>query len=181
MNIPNRLSIARVGLIPICVLFLHIDTPFGQTAALIVFLIAVFTDWLDGYIARRDRIVTNFGKFIDPVADKLLVLSTMIALCGLDRMPAWACILVLFRELAVDGLRLIAAGGGKVIAAGNLGKIKTVTQMTMLTVYILKNWPFGAFPMDVILLVCAMVMTVWSGVDYFIRNKGVLSDAEDVG
>lgn len=178
MNLPNRLSIARVALIPVCLLFLHVDTPFCQAMALIVFLAASLTDWLDGYLARRDNIITNFGKFLDPVADKLLVLSTMIALCGLGRFPSWACIVVLFRELAVDGLRLIAVEQGKVIAAGKLGKIKTTLQMTTLVVFLLKNWPFGDFPMDSILLALTIGMTIWSGVDYFVRNWDVLKGAK---
>lgn len=179
MNIPNRLSIARVALIPVCLLFLHINTPFCQGVALVVFLVAAATDWLDGYLARRNNIVTNFGKFIDPVADKLLVLSTMIALCGLGRFPAWACIIILFRELAVDGLRMVAVEQRKVIAAGPLGKIKTTLQMVTLVVYLLHNWPFGAFPMDTILMVASVLMTLWSGIDYFAKNWDVIKPTEE--
>ncbi len=175
MNLPNRLSILRVLLIPVCLAFLCVDTPFCQAMALAVFLVAAATDWLDGYLARRNNIVTNFGKFLDPVADKLLVLSVMIALGGMGRFPIWACIIVLFRELAVDGLRLVAVEQHKVIAAGKLGKIKTSLQMATLVVYLLKNRPFGAFPMDVILMIAAVLMTIWSGVDYFKRTWDVLA------
>lgn len=174
MNLPNRLTLLRVLLIPVCLGFLAVDTPFCQIVALVVFCVASATDWLDGYLARRDHIVTNLGKFLDPVADKLLVLSVMIALCGLGRFPAWACVIVLFRELAVDGLRLVAMEQRKVIAAGPLGKIKTSLQMVMLIVFLLKNWPFAPFPMDSILLGLTLVMTVLSGVDYFVRNRAVL-------
>ena len=102
LNIPNRLSLLRICLVPVCVLLLYLPGQAARIAALIVFCIAAFTDFLDGQIARRQHIVTTFGKFIDPVADKLLVLSTMIALCGLGEFPAWACIVVLFRELDVN-------------------------------------------------------------------------------
>ncbi len=178
MNWPNRLSILRVLLIPVIVLLLYLQTPACDLIALAVFMAASFTDFLDGHIARKQQIVTNFGKFLDPVADKLLVLSTMIALCGLGRFPAWACIVILFRELAVDGLRLVAVEQGRVIAAGPLGKIKTSTQMATLIVFLLRNWPFGAFPMDVILMWLSVALTVWSGVDYFVRNRAVLTEPQ---
>lgn len=177
MNWPNRLTIIRVLLIPICVVFLYIPTGFCQVMAMLFFLVAAGTDWLDGYLARKQDIVTNFGKFLDPVADKLLVLCTMVALCGLGRFPAWACIVVLFRELAVDGLRMVAVEQGKVIAAGKLGKVKTVLQMLTLVAYL---WPWGevvaGFLLREILLMLALVFTLWSGVDYFWRNRAVLAD-----
>jgi len=175
MNLPNSLTLMRVLLIPVCLVFLAINTPFCQILALVVFILASVTDWLDGFLARRNNRVTNFGKFLDPVADKLLVLSMMIALTGLNRFPAWVCCIVLFRELAVDGLRLVAMEQGKVIAAGLLGKIKTTLQMITLVIYLLRNWPFGSFPMDMILLAATVIMTLWSGVDYFIRNSSVLT------
>ena len=174
MNLPNSITLLRVLLIPVCLVFLAINTPFCQLMTLIVFIFASITDWLDGYLARRNDRVTNFGKFLDPVADKLLVLSMMIALTGLNRFPAWVCCIVLFRELAVDGLRLVAIEQGKVIAAGSLGKIKTTLQMITLVVYLLHNRPFGSFPMDIILLVATVMMTLWSGVDYFVQNGSVL-------
>ena len=178
MNWPNRLTIIRVVLIPVMLGFLYIDTPVCQALALATFIIAALTDFLDGYLARKNQIITNLGKFLDPVADKLLVLSAMIGLCGLNRFPAWACIVILFREIAVDGLRLVAVEQGRVIAAGNLGKIKTVLQMGTVSLYLLRNWPFGAFPMDVILLVLSVGMTLWSGVDYFLKNREVLFSPE---
>ncbi|MDD3213523.1 MAG: CDP-diacylglycerol--glycerol-3-phosphate 3-phosphatidyltransferase [Eubacteriales bacterium] len=174
MNWPNRITLIRVALIPVIVVFLQFESPVCRILALIAFLMASLTDWLDGYLARKHKIVTNLGKFLDPVADKLLVLSTMIALCGLGRFPAWVCIVVLFRELAVDGLRLAAVEHGNVIAAGKLGKIKTTLQMAAITLVLLDNAPFGAFPMDQILIYAAVAMTLWSGVDYFLRNGSVL-------
>ena len=178
LNIPNRLSILRMCLVPVCVLLLYLPGQTARTAALIVFCIAAFTDFLDGQIARRQHIVTTFGKFIDPVADKLLVLSTMIALCGLGEFPAWACIVVLFRELAVDGLRLVASQQGIVIAAGKLGKIKTTLQIIAIVLLLLNNFPFVyiGIPMDKIVLAAAVVMTIWSGADYIVKNRQILKD-----
>ena len=175
MNWPNRITIARVALIPLIVILLQFEAQIFQGLALIAFMIASLTDWLDGYIARRFQIVTNFGKFLDPVADKLLVLSTMIALCGLGRFPAWVCVVVLFRELAVDGLRLVAVEQGRVIAAGKLGKIKTTLQMITLTLALLDTRMFGSFPITEIFMYAAVAMTLWSGIDYFVRNGAVLS------
>lgn len=174
MNWPNRITIIRVAFIPVIVLLLHIDTAWGRALALASFILASLTDWLDGFIARKYKIVTNLGKFLDPVADKLLVLSTMIALCGLSRFPAWVCIVVLFRELAVDGLRLVAVQQGRVIAAGKLGKIKTTLQMLTLTAVLLGESFLGGFPIATILMYAAVLMTIWSGVDYFMRNGEVL-------
>lgn len=174
MNWPNRITITRVALIPVIVVLLQFDVPFCRAAALIAFILASFTDWLDGYIARRFNIVTNLGKFLDPVADKLLVLSTMIALCGLGRFPAWVCIVVLFRELAVDGLRLVAVEQGRVIAAGPLGKIKTALQMLTLILVLLDTRMFGDFPVADLVMYAAVLMTIWSGADYFVRNGSVL-------
>lgn len=174
MNIPNRLTIARVALIPVCLFFLYVETPFCQAMALVAFLVAAATDWLDGYLARRNNTVTNFGKFLDPVADKLLVLSVMIALVGQQRFPAWACIVILFRELAVDGLRMVAVEQRKVIAAGKLGKIKTTLQMVTLVAYLLSSWSFGSLVLNEVLMFASVVMTIWSGVDYFVRNWDVL-------
>ena len=178
MNWPNRITIARVALIPVIVILLHFNDPVCHTLALIGFMLASFTDWLDGYIARRYKIVTNLGRFLDPVADKLLVLSTMIALCGLGRFPAWVCVVVLFRELAVDGLRLVAVEQGRVIAAGKLGKIKTTLQMLTLVAVMLGDAAFGGFPLSAILMYAAVIMTLWSGADYFIHNGKVLWQKE---
>ncbi|MEG2718990.1 MAG: CDP-diacylglycerol--glycerol-3-phosphate 3-phosphatidyltransferase [Clostridia bacterium] len=175
MNWPNRLSLLRIALVPVLVLLIYADMAWTQVLALIVFMGACFTDWLDGHIARKNLIVTNFGKFIDPVADKLLVLSTMIALCGQGEIPAWACIVVLFRELAVDGLRLVAVQQGQVIAAGKLGKIKTALQMLTLVLYLLRGLGDFMKPISEICLYLAVCMTLWSGVDYFVRNRAVFA------
>lgn len=176
MNWPNRITIARVALIPVIVVLLQFDAVVWRVLALIAFMVAALTDWLDGYLARRLQIVTNFGKFLDPVADKLLVLCTMIALCGLDLFPAWVCIVVLFRELAVDGLRLVAVEQGRVIAAGKLGKIKTTLQMLTIVMVMLDTTLFNYVSVITqILMYAAVVMTLWSGADYFVRNGAVLT------
>lgn len=178
LNWPNRLSLLRVALIPLCVALLQF--PPCRPAALAVFCLAAFTDFLDGWMARKYQIVTNFGKFIDPVADKLLVLSTMIALCGLGEFPAWVCIVILFRELAVDGLRLVAAQQGRVIAAGKLGKIKTTLQMLTLVYFLWNAQAYAAPGLTVgrALIWLSVAMTLWSGVDYFYRNRAALAQEE---
>lgn len=177
LNWPNRLSLLRVLLIPVCVGLLQFPNRACRIAALAVFCAAALTDFLDGKIARKYQIVTNFGKFIDPVADKLLVLSTMIALCGLGEYPAWACIVILFRELAVDGLRLVAVEQGQVIAAGKLGKIKTTVQIATLIVFLLdgRAYTAGGFTLGRLMVWLSVIMTLWSGADYFYRNRAVLS------
>lgn len=175
MNWPNRLSILRICLVPFIVLMMYINSPRAYAVALFLFCAASLTDLLDGWMARRYKLVTNFGRFIDPVADKLLVLSTMIALSGQGRFPAWVCVVVLFRELAVDGLRLVAVEQGRVIAAGKLGKIKTVLQMFTIIAHLITAANIIRMPVVAeILMLLAAVMTIWSGVDYFVKNREVL-------
>jgi CDP-diacylglycerol--glycerol-3-phosphate 3-phosphatidyltransferase len=180
MNWPNRLSLIRMGSVPVITLLLVLDGfLWTRYAALFLFILAAITDFVDGHLARKHNLVTNFGKFIDPVADKLLVLSTMIMLSWHGILPAWIVVAVLLRELAVDGLRLVAAEQGKVIAAGKLGKIKTVCQMVMIISHLVY---FAQFPLLHILAgwllipaqLAVLVMTLWSGIDYFVRNKEVL-------
>ena len=177
MNLPNKLSILRVLCVPVIVVLMLLEGREWQWAALAVFLLASFTDYLDGHLARKHQLITDFGKFIDPVADKLLVLSTLIMLIHRDLMPAWAVVIVLTRELCVDGLRLIAATKGKVIAAGPLGKIKTVTQMILISWTIAFQIPVMSHWSGIILLVAAVGMTLISGVDYFRRNLSVFETA----
>ena len=179
MNTPNKLSLLRVALIPVLVVCMYLPGWPMILVSAAVFGAAAYTDYLDGHIARRDNIVTDFGKFIDPVADKLLNLSAMIMLtyCGL--LPQWAVIVILARELAVDGLRMVAVGQGRVIAAGKLGKIKTTVQITLIIVHLVF---FAQFPLLHILArwlmlptqIAMLIMTIWSGVDYFLNNKEVL-------
>lgn len=168
MNLPNRLTLVRIALIPVCILFL---LPGWNVPAFIVFVSACLTDFLDGHIARKHHLVTNFGKFADPVADKILVLSVMVVLLSQGRFPWWALLLVVVRELAVDGLRLVAVEQGVVIAAGNLGKAKTVLQMLGVMAAML------SFPHWLVVALCAAlsVMTVLSGAQYFRGAKGLLN------
>ena len=175
MNLPNKLSIARTVCIPAVVVLLYLNNPACRIAAGVVFILACLTDFLDGRIARSRNLVTDFGKFIDPVADKLLVLATLIMLIRLDLMPAWVVILVLCREIAVDGLRMVAVTQGKVIAAGPLGKWKTACQMVLISLMLIFSLSFyDCWPITVLTAVMVM-LTVVSGVDYFFRNRSVLS------
>ena len=177
MNLPNKLSVARMALIPVMVALMYPGTPVCNVLSVLVFAAAAFTDFLDGYIARKHHIVTDFGKFVDPVADKLLVLSALIMLIQHGIMPAWAVVVILARELCVDGLRMVAVGQGRVIAAGKLGKIKTVSQIVLILWLMLSHQPALRHPVSIILTVWMLVITLWSGVDYFVKNGACLRDA----
>ncbi len=175
MNLPNKLSITRAVCIPVIVVLLYIQTPPCRIAAGILFILACLTDFLDGQIARKKNLVTDFGKFIDPVADKLLVLTTLIMLIHLQMMPAWVVIIVLCRELSVDGLRLVAVTQGKVIAAGPLGKWKTTCQMILISIMLILNLSFETSWPVMALTGVMVLLTVGSAVDYFVRNCSVLA------
>lgn len=174
MNWPNRLSIIRVLCIPVIVLLLYASPEWCGWAAAAVFAFACFTDYLDGHLARKNQQITDFGKFIDPVADKLLVLSTMIMLMHLQLFPAWLLILILARELSVDGLRLVAMTRQKVIAAGPLGKIKTASQMVLILMLMIFKKPLFSTVPGIILGSWVCVITFWSGFDYFAKNLSLL-------
>lgn len=174
MNLPNKLTILRVIMIPFFVFF-ELAFPgreWAKWTALIIFAAASLTDKADGYIARKYNLVTNFGKFMDPLADKLLVCSAMICFVGNGKMPAWVVIIIVAREFIISGFRLIAAEGGKVIAAGMWGKVKTVVQMAMVIVLIadLPGWTV----INNVLIYAALVLTLVSLADYLIHNKEVL-------
>lgn len=184
MNLPNKLSMLRICMIPLFVAFAIMGAFWAQLLAVIIYIIACITDALDGHIARSQGLVTNFGKFMDPIADKLLVMSALIILVSQRRMPAWVCILMLAREFLISGFRLVAAETGKVIAAGKLGKLKTIFQMVS-TIALLLLVPvngsiaiFGNFGIIVsnILMYIALVLTVVSGVDYILRNRDCIGD-----
>ena len=175
MNLPNKLSITRAVCIPVIVVLLYIQTPPCRIAAGILFILACLTDFLDGQIARKKNLVTDFGKFIDPAADKLLVLTTLIMLIHLQMMPAWVVIIVLCRELSVDGLRLVAVTQGKVIAAGPLGKWKTTCQMILISIMLILNLSFETSWPVMALTGVMVLLTVGSAVDYFVRNRSVLA------
>ena len=176
MNLPNKLSLLRVALVPVMVGLCYLPGRAGAWSAGAVFALASFTDYLDGHLARSRNLITDFGKFIDPLADKLLVLSAMIMLVHTRQLPAFVPVLVLARELAVDGLRMMAAGKGQVIAAGKLGKLKTVSQMALILLLFFTQWQAGSNWFTVLLCAWVAVITLWSGVDYFRRNLAVLRD-----
>ena len=171
MNLPNRLTLMRVALVPvICVL-----VGLGQMIpAAAVFVLAALTDFLDGHLARKNNWVTDFGKFIDPVADKLLVLSALVMLVWMQLVPAWVMIIILARELSVDGLRLIAMTKGQVIAAGPLGKIKTFSQMLVILGLLILRQPLFSTWYGILAGIWITGITLYSGVDYFRRNPDVL-------
>lgn len=175
MNLPNKLTILRVLMIPIIVVCLYMTESWCGIAATVFFILACLTDFFDGYLARSRQLVTDFGKFLDPVADKLLVLSTMIMLIHLQLLPAWVVIIVLARELSVDGLRMIAANRNTVIAAGKSGKIKTTLQMILIISLLIFRLPsFSVWPLTV-LTILVIVLTLYSGAEYFYKNYSLLS------
>lgn len=178
MNLPNKLTILRVIMIPFFVLFLLTDIggPYGKYISLALFIIASLTDLLDGKIARKYNLVTNFGKFMDPLADKLLVCSAMICLIEKGKLAAWIVILIISREFIISGFRLIASDNGVVIAASYWGKFKTTFQMLMVIVLI-ADLGGNIFPVvETVLVYISLILTIVSLVDYLIKNKGVLKE-----
>ena len=177
MNLPNKLTVARVILIPFFVFFLLNDSmnPYFKWVALAIFIVASLTDLLDGKIARKYNLVTDFGKFMDPLADKLLVCSAMIGLIELGRIEAWIVIVIIAREFIISGFRLIVADNGRVIAASYWGKFKTTFQMFMV-ILMIANIGMTPFPLITqIIKWIALVLTIVSLVDYLIKNKDVMS------
>ena len=172
MNLPNKLTTFRVILIPFFVFFLLAPyfEGYGNYIALVIFIVASLTDFLDGKIARKYNLVTNFGKFMDPLADKLLVCSALICLIALDRIPAWIVIVIISREFIISGFRLIAADNGVVIAASYWGKFKTV----ILLVLNIQNTVFTV--LGTVFIYISLVLTVVSLIDYIVKNKEVLKD-----
>ena len=171
MNTANKLTLLRVVMIPAFLLVLYLDVPGASYWALAIFVAASLTDTLDGYIARHYNQVTDFGKFMDPLADKCLVVAAMLWFVEIGQMPAWAVLIVVIREFAVSGLRMVAADKGRVIAAGWSGKVKTASTMVCVVLMFLPIPP-------VVNAVCVWVIvltTLYSGVEYFIKNLDVLS------
>ncbi len=177
MNLPNKLTILRIIMIPFFVLFMLLDGGVSQTyryIAAVIFIVASFTDLLDGKIARKYNLVTNFGKFMDPLADKLLVCSGLICFVGLGQLPAWFVIIIISREFIISGFRLVASDNGVVIAASYWGKFKTVSQMIM-SVLLIVNIPALSI-LNTIFSVIALVLTVVSLIDYIAKNYRVLTE-----
>lgn len=182
MNLPNKLTVFRILMIPVFMVLALVPFDLGSIQgfgsqvdnrmflAMLVFAVASLTDYLDGYLARKNNLTTNFGKFADPLADKMLVMTAFIILVELGMAPAWVVAIIVCRELAVTGLRLILVEqGGTVLAAALPGKIKTVTQMFAIIFLLIDNFPFQAIslPLGQILLYTCLFFTIYSGIDYF--------------
>ncbi len=172
MNLPNKLTTMRMILVPV---FIALYLLNYNIASAVVFIIAAFTDFLDGYIARKRNLITNYGKIMDPLADKLLVTSAFVCMVQTGAVAGWMVIVILAREFAITGLRAVAASEGVVIAAAWSGKVKTVTQMIAVIFLITENWPFSltGFPFADIMLWIAVIMTVYSGIEYIYRNRSL--------
>lgn len=167
MNIANKLTDLRIFLVPIFVISM-IMSPDNGTIPLIIFVLASLTDFLDGYLARKHNLVTTFGKFLDPVADKLLTLSAFIMLIEKSQIPAWGVCVIVSREIAITGFRVIAASSGTTIAASSFGKIKTITQIVSI-ILLLLNFEYAIY-----VFYLAVIFTLLSGVEYFVKNKDAL-------
>ena len=182
MNLPNKLTMLRVVLVPVFMVFaaysLYGTADFNPTFALIagiIFAVASFTDFLDGYLARKNNLVTDFGKFMDPLADKMLVLSAMCYFVEVGLMPGWVVAVVLLREFGVSGLRLLAVEQGIVIAAAWSGKIKTGVTMVALGILIIATQPWFPAPQVVAVICWVLILatTLYSGIEYFVKNINV--------
>ena len=174
MNTANKLTMLRVLMIPAFLLVLYLNIPYANYWALVIFALASITDTLDGYIARHYNQVTDFGKFMDPLADKCLVIAAMLWFVEVGLMPAWALLVVVVREFGVSGLRMVAADKGRVIAAGWSGKVKTAATMVCILLMLL---PIPAI-VNTICVAVIVLTTVYSGVEYFAKNIDVLSEAK---
>ncbi len=201
MNLPNKITISRIALVPLFMIFVipipdaTVNLPllsfikdemlsinkfinsYGNYVAAALFIIAASTDGVDGYIARKHKLITAFGKFLDPIADKLLITAALIALVQRDVVTGWAAMIIISRELLVTGMRLVAAGEGQVVAANKSGKIKMVCQTVAVSVALLNNFPFSLFTdikIDAYLMFIAVLVTIYSGIDFFVKNIKVI-------
>lgn len=180
MNLPNKLTILRVFMIPVFLVFLYMDSiPYNNYIAVGVFILASLTDLLDGKIARKYNLVTNFGKFMDPLADKLLVCSALIALVDQKKIAAWIVIIIIAREFIISGFRLIASDNGVVIAASYWGKFKTTFQMVMIILLIVDLKFKYMNIINMIFVYAALALTVISLIDYIAKNYKVLMDGSN--
>jgi CDP-diacylglycerol--glycerol-3-phosphate 3-phosphatidyltransferase len=194
MNLANRITMARIFLVPVIMFFLlvNLNLPpikiqeingtafiitYNQIIAVFIFIIAASTDSLDGYIARKRKLVSNLGKLLDPLADKLLVAAVLISLVEMDKLDAWIAIIIISREFAVTGLRQVALLEGVVIPASNWGKWKTGIQITAIIALLINNFPFVfiGFRFDLVVTWLAALITIYSGVDYFVKGKTVIN------
>ena len=175
MNTANKLTMLRVLMIPAFMVVLYLGFPGANYVALVIFALASITDWLDGYIARRYNQTTDFGKFMDPLADKCLVTAAMLWFVEVGQMPAWALLTVIVREFAISGLRMNAATSGRVIAAGWSGKVKTASTMVCIVLMFL---PFLPVQVNTLCVAVIVLTTIYSGVEYFMKNLDVLSNVQ---
>ncbi|OLS42140.1 CDP-diacylglycerol--glycerol-3-phosphate 3-phosphatidyltransferase [Bacillus sp. MRMR6] len=192
MNVPNKITVSRILLIPLFLIIMLAPLNWGEMQLLgavlpvthfvgaLIFIFAAATDWVDGYYARKYNLVTNMGKFLDPLADKLLVSAALIVLVELGFAASWIVIAIISREFAVTGLRLLLVEGGEVVAANTLGKIKTWAQIVAISALLLHNIIFEmiSFPFDDIALWVALIFTMWSGWDYFSKNSHVFKNSK---
>lgn len=177
MNLPNKITIFRIVLIPVFLIFMLVEgIPYGKYIAAAVFIIAALTDALDGYIARKYNLISNFGKFMDPLADKLLVSSALICFVELKLLAAWIVVVIIAREFIISGFRLVASDRGVVIAASWWGKIKTNVQMIM-SVMLIINLDYTIINvLELIFIYLSIIFTVVSLIDYMVKNKSVLTE-----
>ncbi|MFX3624690.1 MAG: CDP-diacylglycerol--glycerol-3-phosphate 3-phosphatidyltransferase [Ectobacillus sp.] len=192
MNLPNKITVSRICLIPLFLLIMLVPFEWGDKIVgisdltvrhllgAIIFIVASATDWVDGHYARKYGLVTNLGKFLDPLADKLLVSAALIVLVELQYVSSWMVIIIISREFAVTGLRLILAGTGEVVAANMLGKIKTWTQIVAISAYLLHDVPLHWLPFSIadVSMWVAVIFTVVSGWDYFWKNRLVFANSK---
>ncbi len=171
MNLPNKLTLLRIALIPVFMVVLYWDFPGAAYVAVVIFIVASLTDMLDGKIARARNLVTDFGKFADPLADKMLVTAAMLWFVETGLMPAWALLIVVCREFAVSGLRMLAADKGRVIAAGWSGKVKTASTMVCIVLMFLPIPPV----LNTVCVWVIVVTTIYSGIEYFTKNKDIIA------
>ena len=179
MTTATKITFVRIFLIPVFVILLMTGSEPLKMTALVIFIVASLTDFLDGYIARKYNQVTNLGKFLDPLADKLLVTAALMMFVGWGQMPAWAALVVITREFAVTGLRLIAVEKGIVIAAGWSGKVKTASSLVCICLMLLplhSNVLLAGITVDALCIAVIVITTLWSGIEYFAGNLGVFSE-----
>ncbi|NLG86947.1 MAG: CDP-diacylglycerol--glycerol-3-phosphate 3-phosphatidyltransferase [Firmicutes bacterium] len=175
MNLPNKITLTRICLVPVFMLIAWLKLPYSDYLATFVFILAALTDTLDGYLARRRQEVTRFGKLLDPLADKLLVSAALLILVEGGRLGSWVALIIIGRELAVTGLRALAALDGVVIAASRLGKLKTVFQVIAISALLVQDYPFNLWniPFSSIAMSLAVIFTLASGIDYFIKGRNL--------
>ena len=179
-NLPNSITLFRIALVPVLMVFMLVDIPAGDIIALVIFVVAAASDSLDGYIARRRRQTTVVGAFLDPLADKLLITAALVSLVSLDELSAWVAMVVIAREFAVSGLRMVSAAQNVVIAASKWGKAKTASQMLAVAALLIEprwlseEWTLGGQTITWYLVMIMLVLTVVSAVDYFLHARGKL-------